>query len=65
MMVPQRRNNLDAQLVNQDQSQTNAKSLLGLLHLSIEWNSLEGVKEVLKDIKKQSIQVSLFSSILS
>ena len=49
----------------QDHSQENMKTLLDL---SVQWNSLKGVKQVLKginDIKEGPKQVSPFSRLLS
>lgn len=53
--------NADDQNANQDQAQNRIETLLDL---SIKWNSLEGVKQVLKSIK-EPIQVSPFSRLLS
>ena len=57
MMAAEHRNNRHDQFENQDHP---GKNIEALLELSFEWNSLEGVKQVLKDIKKQPAQVSLF-----
>jgi hypothetical protein len=62
MMVREPRDNRHDQFPYQDHSQENIKILLDL---SIKWNSLEGVKHVLKDIKGERIQVSPLSRLLS
>lgn len=62
MMVREHRNNSDDQLVTQTSSQEKIETLLDL---SIKWNSLEGLKQMLRDINKEPTQVSPFSRLLS
>ncbi|CAF0843039.1 unnamed protein product [Adineta steineri] len=50
MMVREHRNNLDSQLANQEHLKENTKTLLDL---AIQWNSLEGIKQVFEDIKEK------------
>ncbi|CAM4890296.1 unnamed protein product [Rotaria socialis] len=55
MMVPEHQDNCHDQPENQDHSR---KIIETLLDLSIKWNSLEGLKQVLKHIKRKAIKLS-------